>query len=349
MKLDGERERRIQKLVRRLTRHLELGELCTFEEAVEGRFSRELLLGLRQAKALTRGPRADRERAASIIIAGVRAQLSEAEAEEYARYALLCHEVAKARDELRPALELLARRMPRLSMRQLLMLASRTVKRSLPPQVRAQTDGPLSDRAQQYARRLHDAAGRASDLWFAVVRAVNVCSEEISQRDLRRPDAIAKAIQPFNAITTLCSQLNALDYALDSASFGDFYVSAHDPKTCEFKLDIVDVRRLLLRVISLRGRLMQGVTRRKEERFLRKELRKTADPVLSNALVRFAARRSALPGDAGDDGAVPPDPPDGRLDDVGLQLEVGCREIGDEGLLVLAVAASGHEEVVIRE
>lgn len=102
----------------------------SFEQEAEGHFSRELLVGIRRQKTLTRGSRTDRERAAEIVAAGATALLPHGEAEEYRRYVHLCLEVACARDEVQPAVLRLAARMPKLSMRQLLRLAARTARQA---------------------------------------------------------------------------------------------------------------------------------------------------------------------------------------------------------------------------
>ncbi len=286
----GSHERRTQKLVRVLTRLLEAGDLAAFEQKISGHYTPQLLLGMRRHKTLTRGVWQVREGAAALVLSEAEGTLPNDEVAEFKRYVQLCLEVAQARDIVKGHIDRIVTAMPKLSLRQLLFVAKRAVSVATRKSVQPIHDGGIIDGEAQFARRVHDVSGRTNDLWFAVARAINECSRAVGTRDLKRSDAISKSLGLFNAIASFCSQLNALDYALDCASFGDFAVAAHDASLCAFKLEIVDVPLVLIRIMHNRRRLLRTMAGRKEERFVREQLREPAEAVMHNALVRFVAR-----------------------------------------------------------
>lgn len=217
-------DRKIQKLVRVLGRHLEASELDTFENKVRAHCSLVLLLAMRRQKTVMRARGTDRRHTAKVLIEAAQVIEDSEERAEYIRYVELSVAVAEARDRIKQEISDALRRMPKLSLRQFLVMAEKVAYEAMPAQRDLGNEGGVAQQAAEHGRQIHERNGRANDVWFAVARAINEASSSIGPRDLVRADATAKAVPAFRTIMMLSSRLNSLDYALDNASFGEFSV-----------------------------------------------------------------------------------------------------------------------------
>ena len=326
-------DRKLQKLVRVLGRHLEASELDTFEHKVRAHCSPVLLLAMRRQKTPMRARRMDRGRTAKVLVEAAQALGVSEERAEYIRYVELSVEAAEARDRIKQQIGDALRCMPKLSLRQLLMVAEKVARESIPARPDLRNEGAVAQRAAEHGRQIHERYGRTNDVWFAVARAINEASSSIGPRDLVRADATAKAVPAFRTITILCSRLNSLEYVLDNASFGEFSVVSHDQNSRTFRLDIVDVRRALIRVTSIRRNLLSILGGRRAKRYVRERLAETSEPILHNALMRYLARSGATVG-----------PEEGDIECLGSFLETLLLVVDAEDDLLLLAANAGADE-----
>ena len=277
-------DRKLERLVRRLASLLQDGDVAAFTTAFRSAASAELLAAARCQKILTRGSADVRAAAAAIMCSEAGRVLESASADEFVRYVALSTVITSGRDRLMAELLQQLRRMPRLSLTQLLQVAERTfdylVKHSLSqfPQMEEAADVPENE------RRLHALAGYANDAMFAMLRALNEASRAAGKHDLRRPDAIALARPVFLQATLITGRINSLEYILDSASFGEFLVSEAEPLENRFKLDFADARRVRIRQLTIRRMLVHRITGHRQARFVREQLRRVHPALLHNLL-----------------------------------------------------------------
>jgi Holliday junction resolvase-like predicted endonuclease len=288
-------DRKVQRLVRALGRHLDRNELDAFENATRANCSSALLLAMRRQKTLMRAAVAERRRAANILVEAAQILRDGDEQAEFGRYVALSVEIAAARDSIKEQIRRVLRSMPKISLRQLLAVADKVAREfSIAPPDLAEA-GAFAQRAAEHGRQIHEHSGRINDAWFAVARAINEAAGCIGPGDLKRADASVKAAASFRILTVLSSRLNSLDYALDNASFGEFRVTEHDREWRAFKLDIVDVHLTLIRVTAIRRNLLGVLGRRRPERYVRAKLAESCEPVLHNAVMRYLMRGANVP------------------------------------------------------
>jgi hypothetical protein len=280
-------DRKVERLVRKLASHLDRSDLAAFEGDLCGQASPELIEAARSQKLLTRGDHETRAAAGRIFSEHASTLLDPDEASEFGRYASLCIEASAARDGLTLELTAHRRRVAKLSLRQLLHLADRTFERII--QIDS-TAFPKVEEGQSTAeneRRIHAFSGYANDAMFAILRALNEAARDAGVRELRRPDAFARSLPPFLEMVRVAGLLNSLDYVLDSASFGEFVVADFDPAERRFILGFADIRRSLLRQLSIRRKLVQMLTGHRQPRFVREQLRNVQTGVLNQALNQY--------------------------------------------------------------
>lgn len=327
-------DRKIQKLVRALGRHLEASELDAFENMVRTHCSSVLLLAMRRQKTAMRARARDRGRTASVLVQAAQVLGDREERAEYIRYVELSVEVAEARDRIKEQIRDALRRLPKLSLRQLLVVAEKVARESIPARPDLCNEGGVAPRAAEHGRQIHERYGRTNDVWFAVARAINEASSGIGPRDLVRADATAKAVPAFRTITMLCSRLNSLEYVCDNASFGEFSVVSQDQNSRTFLLDIFDVRRALIRVTSIRRSLLSILGGRRAKRYVRERLAETSEPIMHNAVMRYLARKGATMGPGEDD-----------IECLGNFLETLLLVVdAEDDLLLLAANAAADEK-----
>lgn len=288
-----------------------------------------LLLAMRRQKTVMRARGTDRGHTAKVLIEAAQVIEDSEERAEYIRYVELSVAVAEARDRIKQEISDALRRMPKLSLRQFLVMAEKVAYEAMPAQRDLGNEGGVAQQAAEHGRQIHERNGRANDVWFAVARAINEASSSIGPRDLVRADATAKAVPAFRTIMMLSSRLNSLDYALDNASFGEFSVVSHDQNLQTFQLEIVDVRRTLIRVSAIRRDLLGIIGRRRGDRYVRERLAETCEPVLHNAIMRYLARSAVIAGPKADD-----------FEYVGDFLETLLLMVDAEDDLLLAVDAA---------
>jgi Holliday junction resolvase-like predicted endonuclease len=291
---DRERDR----LVRRLLHYLERNDVESFGRALGEYTSADILTALRAQKALTRGSPETRDGAARLLVAEARIVFDPAEADEYARYAQFSIRISVLREAVRREIERQKKQMPKLSIRQLNVLAERKFKKILHRQPGLSPEHLASLATHQMETELHEHVGGATDANFAVLRAISEVSTIAGPRDLKRPDVFAKAAGPFERIITLSSFLVSIDYMFDSASFGDFHVSSVDPDAKIFTLDYADIRLELIKQMALRRTMFQVISGRRHPRFVRERLKASQDAVLFPAIERQILRSGARMPDA---------------------------------------------------
>lgn len=284
-----------QKLARRLIRLVERSNIAEFKSEVHKTPSRQMISACRRAKIVVRAGDSVREEAAEILIAVGRECLEASEAAEFERYTRLSLAVREVRERIAGSLGNEIARLPKLSKRQLVAVAMRSFGKAVPDRPELLKDDLSPETVAENERRLHAVSGYSNDLAFAVARVLNEAWSRSGDTDLKRPDAMARARKPFREATLLASQLTALDYAFDSASFGDFLVAAHDSNAGTFRLDIADMRLSLIRMFALRRRMTAIMTGHRKERYLREVLSDSGAGIVNNALVRALIRAGKGP------------------------------------------------------
>lgn len=283
-------EKELERLIRRLGRKLRDGDLADFEDELHRNASGEVLRAVRSHKVLTRGNASIRSTAADLVDSLIDAHLPSDAVAEFRRYIALSLEVSRLKDLVRAEFELERRKLPKLSLRQLVAVSDRTFDRAF-DRAKEFRDAIDPDNAVgENERLMHETSGYANDVIFAVLRVLNECAGDAAERDLKRPDAMEKAIAPFQELTRLAGLLNGLDYILDSASFGEFAVEAHDAGERRFDLSFADARRTLIRQLALRRRLVKLKTGRQHARLVRERLKAIQGAFLADAVDQYLAR-----------------------------------------------------------
>ncbi len=288
-------DRKVQRLVRKLVQLAEGAKAAEFEIEVRKRPSRQLITGCRRAKILVRAHESVRDEIAAVLLDAAGQCLEAPALDEFKRYVSLSLFAASARENIGTKLEAEVARLPKLSKRQLVEVAMRLFRKALPDWPEFLEDDPVPETVAENARRLHAASGHSNDLAFAVARVLNTAWSRAGDIDLRRPDAMARASKPFREATRLASQLTALDYAFDSASFGHFVVTSHDSQAQIFQFDIADMRLHLIRIFAIRRRMTAILSGHRIDRFVREALAASGAGVVNNALMRSFARANRGP------------------------------------------------------
>jgi Holliday junction resolvase-like predicted endonuclease len=288
-------DRKTQKLVRRLVRLAEDGNADAFAKEIATSSSRQLILGCRRAKILMRADKSLRQDLADMLKTSAGICMEATEFEEFERYVSFSLAAADAREKTALLFNNAISKLPRLSRRQMMEVANRFVRKHMPDWPDFLEGEPVPELVAENERRLHNMSGYSNDLSFAVARVINHAWPRCCQTDLRRADALSSARAPFQEATRLASQLTALDYTHDSASFGHFLVSGIDEEKNSFQLDIVDIRLNLIRILASRRRMTAILTGNRGERFLRDALRAVGEGVAHNALVRAMKRAGKGP------------------------------------------------------
>lgn len=123
----------------------------------------------------------------------------------------------------------------------------------------------------------HEMNGKLNDGAWAVTRALNACVAKIptARRSGRRKGPPKLAYQPFRNLVALASQQEAIEYAVDMVSFGEWSVDAvaRSPvPTVTFGL--IDPVLLRARMVGIkRSVVWQSLDRPRVDRFLREVLR----------------------------------------------------------------------------
>lgn len=292
---DASSDRKTQKLVRRLVRLAEDGNADAFAKEIATTSSRQLILGCRRAKILMRADQSVRQELADMLKTSAGICMEATECEEFERYVSFSLAAADAREKTATLFNNAISKLPRLSRRQIIEVANRFFRKHMPDWPDLLEGEPVPELVAENERRLHAMSGYSNDLSFAVARVINQAWPRCGQTDLRRADALSSARAPFREATRLASQLTALDYAHDSASFGHFLVSEVNEEKNTIQLDIVDIRLNLIRILALRRRMTAILTGNRGERFVRDALRTGGEGVAHNALVRAMKRAGKGP------------------------------------------------------
>jgi len=105
---------------------------------------------------------------------------------------------------------------------------------------------------------LHEISGHINDMAFSVCRAINEASRWVNhnKRGVSGQALRQNATNAFRPLVTLASKWNAIEYALDRVSYGEWNVKFLNPDIPEITFDQVDVRLLRARTIGIRRQLV---------------------------------------------------------------------------------------------
>ncbi|HEX4694482.1 hypothetical protein [Sphingomonas sp.] len=280
-------DKALQRIVRRLSEAQKGGNLDAVERELAANASQGVFAAIREQKVLAQGGAAIRKRFAEIVSTQLEPHLDGNAAEEYRRYLALVLEIGSLRDQLKAAVGTESLKLPRISLKQLMAVAERTFSREVERAATSRAPLPSETSVSEYERSIHEFSGYANDVMFGVLRALNEVSSRVGGRALRRPDAIERSLGPFRRITLLASQLNGLEYVLDSTSFGECSIAAHDHKRRLFRLELVDLRLTTIRQLAIRRRLIHVATGHRHPRFVREQLAAIQSAFLADAVEEY--------------------------------------------------------------
>ncbi|UMR29722.1 hypothetical protein MJ904_22180 [Massilia sp. MB5] len=144
-------------------------------------------------------------------------------------------------------------------------------------------------------RSLHHLNGAVNDIALAVARTVNEWAKLRDSNDRSLKIHRREALEVLDSLISMCSQINALEWYIDSVCFGDMVVAAaFIGENGFYQIDFADRRRKLLRELAIRRKVVLHWSASRERRFVREMLAEVETDALSYA-TRFYRRRVGLP------------------------------------------------------
>lgn len=287
--MDNGGERNLRKIVRKLTRLLEVSDIAGFAHEVAGANSVELMQAIREHKVLLKAPLALRHNAAAAITTAAALVLTPPENDRLARQLELLMLVADRQQRFQAGAGAFAAALPAMSLTDLLQIAQKALDRCTRQFVDAKKQ--WHDPARPVGlveREWHSLSGQIADVVAAVCRAVNLASSRVDPHRRLRDDHRPRAEHTFIRLVSLCSVMNGLDWVRDSTAFGDLNVTSIEPgDTPVVTLDFRDPRRSLLRTLGTRREVVMESFARRPDRVTRRWLDANAAPYIHNAVVRY--------------------------------------------------------------
>lgn len=297
--------KKISRLVARFKREVAERNVEGVLNELKNNPSAELLICLREQKLLYCASETSlREQIAQAMDAAARVSFAESDQNLYRNYIKFALLTIQVYGRLTARAEILLRQFPKLSLQEVLQIAADTLERGVRPLIDARlppteegTELPESVAAAE--RALHDRNGLANDMYFAVARALNEISRNITKKTYGAGSAVRTAAATmFDAIVSVASEWNALEFVVDNVAFGEFQVTAFEdsPKPV-VSLDYVDPRRVLLRQLSLRRALVGLLSGSRRKRWVREILSPQVQPILDEAVTYFErlTRQAKIP------------------------------------------------------
>lgn len=289
--------KKTSRLVARFKRELVDSNASGLIEALSTHPSEELLVCFREQKLLYCVSDVHlREQIVAAVNVAVRICLADRDQTIYCNYITFALLTIQTYKGLTARAQELLRAFPRLSLREMLTMAGQALGEG----AAALTDSELPrvseglelpDSVAALERTLHNRNGLINDLTFAVARAVNELSRTTTTKNMHGAGAAirATASATFKDLVWLASEWNGLEFLVDSVAFGDFQVTAiqQSPKPV-VALDYIDSRRTLLRLASIRRRMITLMFKdRRAKRWIREFLSTRVEHALAAAVKTF--------------------------------------------------------------
>ncbi|WP_447909500.1 hypothetical protein [Brevundimonas bullata] len=149
---------------------------------------------------------------------------------------------------------------------------------------------PEGQTVSAYERNVHNYMGYGNDIIYAMLRALNEGARLGRMNDGRplRGEAQRVAFRRFSRASEIASEVNGLEYLLDQISFGELAVGEVSVIAEPFvRLEFVDVRRSLMRILAIRRNLILRMNRVREPRYVREMLKASVGRVSADALDHY--------------------------------------------------------------
>jgi hypothetical protein len=185
-------------------------------------------------------------------------------------------------------------KLPKLSLEELLLLSDEIITTEAriiaadTPSLQAAEDSDLQKSVAANERQLHELNGHLNDIAFATARAVNEVSKR-RQHGTSTGSYVEKKLTTslFRQLVEISAEWNSLEFLIDGVAYGEFYVHNLNAARSRVILNYVDVRRTIIRTLSLRRRLVNIYSRNRTPRYLRDQLARSVPGVVSKAIRYF--------------------------------------------------------------
>lgn len=286
--MDAERKQTYN-TVKELRLALAEGDSQRFQFTLEAQSTLGLLKAIREQKLLVKSHAAEHEFVVAIVRKVASIVLSPRELEEYSNYLAFIEPWQKAKESSEAALKSCFNNFPKVSIEELLEIFDKTLDRffsktPISPPKESQT-------VADYERSIHHRNGIANDVLFAALRALNDASRKIVHPSARKlsPSMRLSSIRRFYRAVQLASEVNSLDWIMDSVSYGDLVVSTlQTGSPIEARLDYADAKRSLMLNLAIRRKLIGVMHLPRNERYVREMLKASETSVLTEALEFYA-------------------------------------------------------------
>lgn len=260
-----------------------------FEKHFFATVDRDLLQAIREQKVLFQLVAHEVEKPIDIVRGQAQILFEGSELDEFEAYLRFTKLALETRAELSATLAKTMRELPRTLSISSTIAAARACFDEFVTTAIAESPSPQSEETvAHYEQRVHALNGRLNDYGFAILRAVNEIAKtttgQVASEAWKRR---SQTLKTFRRIVWVASELNAIDFIIDSVSYGKFLVDKIESAP-EIKLVLkpADPRLDLVRTAGIRRRLVLSLHQHRAKRFVRDQLLSVQAAVITHA-VRF--------------------------------------------------------------
>lgn len=286
--MDAERKQ-TYKTVKELRSALAEGDIQRFQRTLETQPTHSLLKAIREQKLLVKNYAAEHELVVEIVRTVASTVLCSKELEEYSNYLSFIGYWQKSKESSESRLKSCFNNFPKVSIEELLQIFDKALYRffSKLPYSAPKENQTVAD----YEKSIHHRNGIANDVLFAALRALNDASRKVVHPSARKlsPSTRLSSIRRFYKAVQLASEVNSLDWIMDSVSYGDLVVSKlQTGSPIEARLEYADKKRSLMLNLAIRRKLIGVMHLPRNERYVREMLKASETSVLTEALEFYA-------------------------------------------------------------
>ncbi|MDO3431918.1 hypothetical protein QWJ46_04410 [Rhizobium sp. CBN3] len=286
----SKKQRQIAKEIGKLKAAVANRDFPGFENHFLTTVDRDLLLAIREQKVLFQLAAHEVEKPIDIIREQAQIRFEGSELDEFEGYLRFTRLALETRAELSAKLSKTMRDLPSTLSIPSIIAAARACFDELVATATPRLLSPGNEETvANYEHRIHSINGRLNDYGFALLRAVNEIAKNatgqvtVGEAWKRR----SQTLKTFRRIVLVVGELNAIDFIIDSVSYGKFQVDKIESAS-EIKIILkpADPRLDLIRTAGIRRGLILALHQHRAKRFVRDQLLSVQAAVITHA-VRF--------------------------------------------------------------